>query len=52
VTGEAGWIARQSLFGRSEHRQQGDDARIHIVFIGVVTEPSALPYTQLNQMLR
>jgi hypothetical protein len=21
VTGEAGWIARQSLFGRSEHRQ-------------------------------
>jgi hypothetical protein len=35
MTGEAGRIARQSLFGRSEHRQQGDDARIHVGFVGV-----------------
>jgi hypothetical protein len=36
-------VARQSLSGRSEHRQQGDDAWIHFCFWGV-TVPFALPY--------
>ena len=39
MTGEAGRIARNGLFGRGEHRQQGDDAWIHVVFIGVLRSP-------------
>ena len=43
MTGDTSQSTRPGLSGRSEHRQQGDDARIHWVGLGFLRGPLALP---------